>query len=685
MSEYSTIRQRSRDLCRSLVDLSAPPGFKLSLGVSALARTCQLPHQLIFALLFGFAGPLSAAEPKAETLFPQTTVGFVSVADANDARERWERTQFGQMANDKAFKPFVEHIRTQLNERFGNLPDRLGVTWEELSAAAGGEAAIGMVAKQGRTARLVAVVDTTGHATERETLLGKIDVRLTERGAKKAIEDVAGVKVTTYTLPLKEDETKQRTATYFTKGELLCGSDDLAEAKALLASYGGAAKDRLTANATYSETFRRVNAESKSLEPTLTWFIDPFAFDSALRTVAERKNSDNRDLMRILQEQGFGAIKGVGGHVTLSPDLSRDVVHRTAVYAPPKAGATGKKAVEKYDLAMRMLELGNRDDLTAEEWVPRMVASYRTVSIDVQNAFDNVASIFDAMAGYEDAFKTTMEGFEKDPFGPKINIRKELVEHLGSRVTVVTDYSLPITPDCERYLIVIDAKNPEALSSSIGKLMESDGAEVKKVGDQSYWELVPEEEVITESGVDSDLLDLGDGSTEEAADGPTEDRVLRRAAVCVHKGRLVIASDVELLEQALFGVTSQEQLSGAMDYQAAMDSLGELIGPQRCVVSFTRGDEALRPSYELLRAGQMPKSQTFFGRFLNEMFTSKEDEEKGIARKQQINASDLPSFEVARRYFAPVARAIRSDDDGWFITGVLLNKGAETPEIASAK
>jgi hypothetical protein len=40
---------------------------------------------------------------------------------------------------------------------------------------------------------------------------------------------------------------------------------------------------------------------------------------------------------------------------------------------------------------------------------------------------------------------------------------------------------------------------------------------------------------------------------------------------------------------------------------------------------------------------------------------------------------------VARRYFAPVARAIRSDDDGWFITGVLLNKGAETPEIASAK
>jgi hypothetical protein len=146
--------------------------------------------------------------------------------------------------------------------------------------------------------------------------------------------------------------------------------------------------------------------------------------------------------------------------------------------------------------------------------------------------------------------------------------------------------------------------------------------------------------------------------------------VLQRAAVCVHKGRLVIASDVKLLEQALFGVTSQEQLANTMDYQAAMESLGELIGPQRCVVSFTRGDEALRPSYELLRAGQMPKSQTFFGRF---------------ARKQQINASDLPSFEVARRYFAPVARAIRSDDDGWFITGVLLNKGAETPEIASAK
>ncbi len=291
MSDYSTIRRSPRRHRRSLFALSAPPGSVISHGVSALARTCQRSHQLIFAslLVAGFAGPLAAAEPKAETLFPQTTVGFVSVADANDARERWERTQFGQMANDKAFKPFVEHIRTQLNERFGNLPDRLGVTWEELSAAAGGEAAIGMVAKEGQSARLVAAVDTTGHAAERETLLNKIDGRLIERGAKKATEEVAGVKLTTYTLPKKEDETNQRTATYFTKGELLCGSDDLAEAKALLASYGGDAKDRLTASPNYSETFRRVNAEAKATDPTLSWFIDPFAFDS---TPAHRRRAD---------------------------------------------------------------------------------------------------------------------------------------------------------------------------------------------------------------------------------------------------------------------------------------------------------------------------------------------------------------------------------------------------------
>ncbi len=105
-----------------------------------------------------------------------------------------------------------------------------------------------------------------------------------------------------------------------------------------------------------------------------------------------------------------------------------------------------------------------------------------------------------------------------------------------------------------------------------------------------------------------------------------------------------------------------------------MRELNKLADLNRCSWSFTRSDESIRPTYELLREGKLPEGQTFFARLLNKVLTTSEDEEKGIVRKQRIDGSKLPSFELARRYFGPTARAMTAEDNGWFITGVVLNK-----------
>ena len=49
---------------------------------------------------------------------------------------------------------------------------------------------------------------------------------------------------------------------------------------------------------------------------------------------------------------------------------------------------------------------------------------------------------------------------------------------------------------------------------------------------------------------------------------------------------------------------------------------------------------------------------------------------QGVPRKQKIDGSTLPSFEMVRRYFGPTGRVLRSDEDGWFLTGAVLNKEA---------
>ena len=100
-------------------------------------------------------------------------------------------------------------------------------------------------------------------------------------------------------------------------------------------------------------------------------------------------------------------------------------------------------------------------------WVPRMCARYATYNIDVLNAFDHFGTLFDAVEGHKDAFKTSMEGIEQDAYGPQVNVRDELVAHMGNRITLITDYSMPISVNSERSLIAIEAKDEKKLAETI--------------------------------------------------------------------------------------------------------------------------------------------------------------------------------------------------------------------------
>jgi hypothetical protein len=88
-------------------------------------------------------------------------------------------------------------------------------------------------------------------------------------------------------------------------------------------------------------------------------------------------------------------------------------------------------------------------------------------------------------------------------------------------------------------------------------------------------------------------------------------------------------------------------------------------------------DEEWRPTYELIRQGKMPQSETMFGKMLNNLLTSEVERGEGIIRQQRIDGSTLPSFEAIRRYFGPSGRSLRSERDGWVLSGAILGKDAE--------
>ena len=201
--------------------------------------------------------------------------------------------------------------------------------------------------------------------------------------------------------------------------------------------------------------------------PQIRWFIHPLGYAEAARAATpEGQRRKGKSILEVMRNQGVAAIQGVGGFVDFAAE-DYEMVHRTAVYAPP-----GKP----YEKAMKMLVLPNEDDFAPQPWVPRDIATYTTLYFDILNAFDNFGSLFDELFGQGEkgVWEDVLESLEKDPNGPQIDLREDLIEHLGQRVCVLTDYQLPITTTSERLLFAIEAKDPKAVAAAIEKLMKND-------------------------------------------------------------------------------------------------------------------------------------------------------------------------------------------------------------------
>ena len=131
---------------------------------------------------------------------------------------------------------------------------------------------------------------------------------------------------------------------------------------------------------------------------------------------------------------------------------------------------------------------------------------------------------------------------------------------------------------------------------------------------------------------------------------------------------MLVASHIDFLVKILQG---GKPLAEAIDYRIVDDALRKLTPSAYCVQSFSRTDEEYRPTYELIRLGKMPESETMFGRLLNVMFGAGK---KGVVRKQKIDGSELPDYQVVRRHLGPAGLFVVTEDQGWYVLGFMLPK-----------
>jgi hypothetical protein len=485
---------------------------------------------------------------------------------------------------------------------------------------------------------------------------------------------VAESPVTSYAIP-KTKQQRARSALFCVKQDRLIATDNLEVLRGVLGRFAGPADDSLSALPAFKSVIARCETAAGKQIPHVRWFVEPFGYVEATRVAnPDTPRRRGTDMLKVLKDVGFTAVKGVGGYLHLATEKF-DMLHQTAVCAPPvNAGEN------RYKLAANMLDFPNGGDLKPEPWVPREIATYASFNLKPPKIFESLEPLVDAMYGETGGFfKDIIDSIEEDPNGAHINIRTDLVDLLGGRATIVSDNLLPITPQSERLLVGVETIDEKTLAANIEKLMKAEpDAKLREYKGHVIWEIV-------NADADTDVAAGGKrpASTKAKQDEDEEEEnarqhMLPNSALTVAHGQLLVASHYAFLTNMLDELSKREQLVDSNEFQLVKTGLDYLSGGKACAQAFSRTDEEYRGAYELIRAGRLPEAETVLGKLLNNVLG-----EEGVVRTQRINGRRLPEYDAVRRYFGPAGMTAVSEDDGWFLTGFMLSK--EPPATVAEK
>jgi hypothetical protein len=572
-------------------------------------------------------------------------------------------------------KPFIEDLVQQIESKVGRTESRLGVKPEDLKDVHGGEVVIGTIQPGGDAKQhaLALIIDVTGHAAQANKLLADIAKKMKAKGAQSTTRTTSGVSLVTYVLPRARGETETQKTVYFMHDNVLVGVDHEVAAQEILTRLLDPKQKSLKDDAAYQATMTRVRAAAGDSQPHLRWFAEPFGYVESLRASAGGRKKRGTDLLKVLANQGFSAIRGLGGFVEFAT-AENELVHRTFIYAPP-ANKTG----EKYNLAARMLEFPNSKDGAPPAWMPHQSTNYLTLHWKMQEAFEYSKTLVDEVAGAP-VFEDIMDSLKNDPNGPRVDLRQGLVRHLGERAIFFADYRLPITTSSERWLVALEVKDPAAVQATIDKAMKADpDAKKRVIGTHTVWEIIEQKAPAEVEELNIASPGFGEFGKEEEEEEEEQGPLLSHAAFTTGFGQLLVASHMDYLEEVLNRGVSQQALENTTDFVMVNHALTKIGAGQDAVRYFSRMDKEFHTTYELIKQGKMPESESLLGDALNRLFAP---DEKGTLREQQIRGNKMPDYEKVRVYLGPAGLYVQSEDNGWLVAGCVLKKPADGMKAA---
>ncbi len=593
--------------------------------------------------------------PRAVDMFPAETQAFVWMPSSKSFLDNWAETELGKLAADERLKEFWISQQEEISNRFSNAGWQLSLKFDDLPEICSGQAAMGWIARPSIAAKpysLGLIVDVAGRDSQVTAFLDRIQGEMDSKKATTESIAVDGLSVKHYVLPKLANDTKIRDSYYVLSQGQLLAADDLETIKDLLKAQSGVQTGALSQSNIYKNVQSKIERDDHPSE--IEYFVQPIGFGKLLRSVSGKQAKSQVDILKLLEGQGFDRILCAAGSVQLNkPDL--DMHHQGFILRE-----------EELPTSVQILDFPNQEQLVPPSWISVNSAGVLGFSWNFSDAFPKFKGIVDAYIG-DEQFDEILDGIKRDPNGPQIDIKQELLPYIGTEFFAISEIVEPITPESKRSLICIKLKDPDnKLSGVLNRYSKSEpGASTEDIGEYRIWKFSNEEE-------EEEIIEFnqvpGQGKEEEEEEKP----LLNEWAVSIVDGYFVFASNPETLTKVIANAQNKD-IQGEFERLEAVQAVRAM---QKKLVhgngfSFSEvdlADRSFEMQYELFRQGILPQSRSLLALVLERIL--KTDKSKA----QELQGNKLPPFDQVKQFFTPTGMVIRTEKDGWGIDGFILGK-----------
>lgn len=623
----------------------------------------------VFLAAVSLAPSATAQLKTAYELLPDTTQAVVWIPKTSDLMSSWDRTQLAQLASDSAVKPFWDDQRQEIEKRFLDAGWRLNIKPQDLADITDGQFCVAWIerADARKPFGLALIVDLVQDRNAVDKLMQRIDEELVARKAKKRELTYEGESITQYSLSRPGELLIQETY-YSLVGRQLLSADDEMLIKDLIA--------RAKGQPTNGKTLEKDNVfveGREQLQPSgksqAEYFVRPVGFAKILKAIGGKRRGGNTDILAVLGNQGFSAIKCVCGELQLG-DPEYDIHHRgfTLTENPlPKSAA--------------ILDFPNKAKTEIPNFVTQHVTSLLVGYWNSQEAFWKVEGLVDELAGQPGVFAEVIKGIKTDPTGPKIDIKQEVLPYLTNDIYSVSDIVDPITTDSHRNLIALRLNSPDKIKAVLRQAMKNEPGAERVDGPDEIWKKSSD----NDNGLENDPLsaDFG-GDFGAAGNAPSEGGTtpwVKSWAIAVHGDYFMFASHVDMIKDAIAHAKlgKSSPLNAEPSCERIRAALKKVFGDEpNCFWQIVRSDLSYRMQYDLFRSGQLDQSESMLAGLLDRLLQNgTEIKSKDI---KQINGARLPAFQDIAHYLQPSGMVVQTKEKGWAFGSLLLASPKPIPK-----